>query len=77
MSADDKSKMNEILLMMALDSYRTRVKNDPNYKRCAEDALGYLVNFAIENDLLDTLPAVFLDLETQVFLEKEKRDIAK
>lgn len=77
MSADYKAKMNETIFMMALDSYRTRVKNDPNYKRCAEDALGYLAKFAIENDLLDTLPAIFLDLEIQVFLEKEKRDNAK
>ena len=69
--------MDEAIFMMALDSYRTRVKNDPNYKRCAGDALGCLAKFAIENDLLDTIPAVFLDLEIQVFLEKEKRDNAK
>lgn len=73
MCADDKSKMNETILMMALDSYRIRVKNDPKYKKCAEDALGYLAKFAIENDLLGTLGSIFLDLEIQVFLEKEKR----
>lgn len=73
MSSDDKSKMNETILMMALDSYRTRLQNDPKYKNYAENALGYLAEFAIKNDLMNTLSAVFLHSEIQVFLEKEKR----
>ena len=77
MSAEDKAKINETVLMMALDSYRTRVKNDPNYKIHAQDALECLAEFAVENDLLNTLAAIFLDLEIQVFKEKEKRDNAK
>lgn len=77
MSAEDKSKMNETILMMALDSYRTRLQNDPNYKEYAEAALVYLADFAIRNDLLNTLAAIFLDSEIQEFLEKEKIDNAK
>lgn len=77
MIAEDKSKMNETILMMALDSYKIRLQYDPTYKKYAEEAVECLAEFAIENELLHTLPAVFLDSEIQVFLEKEKRDNAK
>ena len=77
MTTEYKSKMDEAIFMMALDSYRTRVQHDPSYKRVAKNVLRCLAEFAIENELLDTLGAIFLDTEIQVFLEKEKRDNAK